>query len=247
MFKSKMILGLAAIGMSAIIAVGGTYAWFTSTPTLTSNNFTTGTLTAKLTGSGGATTLDLSAANKLVPGEVMGTPTSITIENTGSANLAWFGKLVFSGNDALKDHIYIDSMKMEFLDPDGVSTWLSEDEFIKDGVGYTGNGAGQGEADWFNSLKDNASGKITLRNFMGNQGVNALGYENQGSLKPGFKYRITFKLGLTGNTDDTLQNQPANLSYKVISTQINSDALENLISGGSIHFQWFSTNISTQK
>lgn len=248
MFKKKFFLGLAAIGMSAAIAIGGTFAWFTSSPTISGNNFTTGTLSVKLTGnSQDGKTLEVAKDCRILPGDVT-KPVSITIDNAGTADLAYFGKLVFSGNDKMKDYLYVDSMRMEFLYPDGASKWLPDDLFIKDGVGYAADASQVSEKKFYDSLINATTGKISLRNLMGNNGMNAFGYENMGSLKPGYKYRLTFTLGFSGLADNSLQNQTVNLSYKVISTQVNKDALNALLKdAGTRHYDWLSQNLVNEK
>jgi predicted ribosomally synthesized peptide with SipW-like signal peptide len=74
----KILLTLASLGGIAALAIGGTYANFTATPTTISNNaFATGTLTMSRTGSGAV----FSAAGMKIGDEATG---SVTINNTGT-------------------------------------------------------------------------------------------------------------------------------------------------------------------
>ncbi len=74
----KLIATVGAIGVASVAAIGGTYANFTATPTsISSNAFTSGTLTMSRSGSGAIFT----AANMKISDTATG---SVTITNTGS-------------------------------------------------------------------------------------------------------------------------------------------------------------------
>lgn len=74
----KILASLGAVAATGVVAVGGTYANFTATPTTISNNaFTTGTLSMSRSGSGAI----LSASALKIGQESTG---SVTITNTGS-------------------------------------------------------------------------------------------------------------------------------------------------------------------
>jgi hypothetical protein len=74
----KIVVSLASVAAVGVVAVGGTYANFTATPTtISSNAFTTGTMSMGRSGSGAI----LSAAALKIGQESTG---SITITNTGS-------------------------------------------------------------------------------------------------------------------------------------------------------------------
>lgn len=76
--SSKILVSLAAVSAVGVVAVGGTYANFTATPTtISSNAFTTGTMSMGRSGSGAI----LSASALKIGVESTG---SITITNTGS-------------------------------------------------------------------------------------------------------------------------------------------------------------------
>lgn len=77
-FSSRILLSLAAVGAIGVLAVGGTYANFTATPTtISSNAFTTGSMSMSRSGSGAV----LSASALKIGQESIG---SVTITNTGS-------------------------------------------------------------------------------------------------------------------------------------------------------------------
>ncbi len=86
----------------------------------------------------GTSSFDLGTISaNMAPGDKTDYVT-LTIENTGTLNLAWFGDLVI-GNSILKDVIYIDNAEMRFLSPNG-NNWQTEvnngvDNFILDGEG----------------------------------------------------------------------------------------------------------------
>ena len=231
--KKNLLLTIALVTVMVFGLTAGTYAWFTSNTTLNSQDFRTGKLQVSLNGTGSNNTLELSGATQLSPGEIMANPTTIQIVNTGNKNLAWFGKFVYAGPEALKDKLYIDDMQMEFLTPGG-RNWTAVDHFITNGMGSGTYAAG------YNSIDGLKTNKITLKAWMGNSLMNAFGYETMGALKPGFSYRLSFKLGLLNDTGNTLQDQPVNLSYTVVSTQDNVDAINLLIPGaGSAHYDTF--------
>jgi hypothetical protein len=78
LFGSKLVLTLAAIGAVSVVAVGGTFANFTATPTtISSNAFAAGSLTMSRSGTGAVFS---SGAMKIGDTD----SGSITITNTGS-------------------------------------------------------------------------------------------------------------------------------------------------------------------
>jgi hypothetical protein len=78
LFGSKIILTLAAVGAVSVVAIGGTYANFTATPTTIANNaFASGALTMSRSGSGAVFNLDAMKIGDSAAG-------SVTITNTGS-------------------------------------------------------------------------------------------------------------------------------------------------------------------
>jgi spore coat-associated protein N len=78
LLTSKISLTLAAVGAVSVVAVGGTYANFTATPTtISSNAFTAGSLTMSRSGTGAI----FSAGSMKIGDTATG---SITINNTGN-------------------------------------------------------------------------------------------------------------------------------------------------------------------
>jgi len=112
MFKYwKVLATIAAVGTVSVAAVGGTYANFTATPTtISSNAFSSGSLTMSRSGSGAI--FSMSAAK--IGDEATG---SVTITNTG--NLAGVYTLdgTTSGSAALNGQL---NMKI-YKDNDGVA------------------------------------------------------------------------------------------------------------------------------
>jgi hypothetical protein len=78
MLSTRILLTIAAVVAVSALALGGTYANFTASPTtIASNGFTSGTLTMSRSGSGAI----LSAGNMKIGDTATG---SVTITNTGS-------------------------------------------------------------------------------------------------------------------------------------------------------------------
>lgn len=91
----KILASLSAVGAVSVVAVGGTYATFTATPTTISNNaFTSGTLTMSRSGSGAI----LSASALKIGQESVG---SVTITNTGTLSAVYSLAGSSSGSAAL--------------------------------------------------------------------------------------------------------------------------------------------------
>jgi hypothetical protein len=78
MLSSKILLSLVSVAAVSAAAIGGTFATFTATPTtISSNAFTSGTLTMSRSGSGAI----FASGNMKIGDEATG---SVTITNTGS-------------------------------------------------------------------------------------------------------------------------------------------------------------------
>jgi predicted ribosomally synthesized peptide with SipW-like signal peptide len=219
MISKKILASIVVIGILALAMGYGTYSYFTSTKTSTSNTFTAGTLSISL---GESETTEISIGN-MAPGDVTG-DWVITIKNDGSLPLAWFGNWIIDGDSKLKEAIYIDYAKMEFLKPDGVSTWEPTDNFITNGVGsgpYPG---------WFNYLASQSKfGVVTLDVWDGNNGMGTTPYEHAGALKPGYSYRLTVRFGFAAGADNTYQGMgPLTINLKVDATQVNAGAIGQL-------------------
>ena len=214
----KILVSMMVIGLVATLAGAGLYAYFSDTETSTSNTFTAGTLDISL---GESETTEISIGN-MAPGDVTG-DWVITITNDGTLDLAWFGNLVVTGGDKLREAIYIDYAKMEFLP----GPWEPEDNFIADGVGsgpYPG---------WYNYLAGlSPFGVVTLKNFDDNEGMcPGTPYEFMGALKPDYSYKLTLRFGFAKDAGNEYQGDatnPVTISFKVDATQVNAAALDAL-------------------
>jgi predicted ribosomally synthesized peptide with SipW-like signal peptide len=216
--NKKILASIMVIGMLALAMGYGTYSYFSSTKTSTSNTFTAGTLDISL---GESETTEISIGN-MAPGDVTG-DWVITITNDGTLNLAWFGDLVVTGGIKLREAIYIDYAKMEFLP----GPWEPEDNFIKDGRGFGS------WPDWYNYLADLSPFKVvTLKNFDDNEGMcPGTPYEFMGALKPSYSYKLTLRFGFAKDAGNEYQGDavaPVTISFKVDATQVNADALNAL-------------------
>jgi hypothetical protein len=165
----------------------------------------------------------------------------ITITNTGSMPLAWFGDLVVDGDAKLKEAIYIDYALMQF---EG-GTWAeADDNFILDGVGsgpYPG---------WYDTLASQSGfGVVSLNVFDGNSGMGVAPYEFKGALKPGFSYKLTLRFGFAEGAGNDYQGEgPVNVSFKVFATQVNADAIDAHQAGLSVgaDLPWMQTQLNNQ-
>jgi predicted ribosomally synthesized peptide with SipW-like signal peptide len=217
--KKKILASIMVIGILALAMGYGTYSYFSSTKTSTSNTFTAGTLSINL---GESETPEISIGN-MAPGDVTG-DWVITIKNDGNLPLAWFGNWIIEGNAKLKEALYIDYAKMEFLKLDGTSTWETTDNFITDG-----RGSGP-YPDWFNTLADSSPFHVvTLAVWDGNNGMGTTPYEHAGALNPGYSYRLTVRFGFAAAADNTYQGAgPLTINLKVDATQVNAGAIGQL-------------------
>jgi predicted ribosomally synthesized peptide with SipW-like signal peptide len=251
MMNKKLILGILLIGVLAFGAGLGTFAWFTAGVASTSNTFTTGTLALD---DGIKEAFDLTGTvGNLKPSDVTRL-VSLDIVNDGSLDLAWFGKFVVTNDEftlngvqrSLTEAMYIDYMKMEFLKPDGGS-WEPKDEFI-----VNGRGAGT-YARHFEGLVDQKLQVITLKSFLKDNTMGAGPGVQMGALKPGYSYRLSFRLGLAPLANNDYQGRTMNIGYQVNATQLNPNALVALFEGidyltgnGSAHEAWLNQQLAKQ-
>jgi hypothetical protein len=233
MFKLlKPALLLAAIGVMVIGMIGSGAWWSDTVTTSTTNAISSGTLSiddAKID------TFNIGTIERMAPGEL--TPEiSIIIENNGTVDLGWFGDLLVGDNE-LKNVIYIDHAKMEFLTPAGAA-WEPFDEFILNGKGH-----GAWPTNW--SGPENYA---TLAAFNGNGNMApGTGYEFMGALKPAYKYKLTLRFGFYPGAGNEYQGKgPLTLGFKVIATQINAGALNSMLASGGNHVTWMTQQIAKQ-
>lgn len=227
----KKYMVLAVFAMIAIMALGmlNTGAWFTDTATTEAVGLKAGTLVLD---DNGFAEFDLGEIDNVYPGWVSD-PVSITIENAGSLDLAWFGDLVI-GSSMLKDAIYIKEAKMEFLNTVGTpDIWETTDTFIVDGYGYL----------------HTANQFASLVNFDGNPSMApGTGYEHMGALKPNYAYRLTYTFAMVEDAGNEYQGAgPLTLRFKVDATQINVTAMNALKSPLGNHFDWMNDQIEKQQ
>lgn len=199
----------------------GTYAYFSDTETSPATTFTAGTL--ELNGPGIAN-FNLGTIGNMAPGDKTGDAV-IYIQNVGTVPLGWFGDLVISGGNKLREAIYIDYALMQF---EGGSWAEADDNFILNG---RGSGPYPGE---YNKFADLSPFKVlTLKNFDGGPFMNpGTGYEFMGALKPGYAYRLTLRFGFAegaGNEYQGSVTSPVNISFKVDATQVKKEALKLLV------------------
>jgi predicted ribosomally synthesized peptide with SipW-like signal peptide len=238
--NKKLVISLVLIGALAFSLGLGSYAWFSSEAVSENNVFASGTLSLNVNDDvDGVYTLELGEINNIAPGDIM-PEEEIIIKNDGTLNLAWAGRFELDGDTYLAKAIYIKEMKMEFLDDNG-EDWEPEDHFISNGVG-----AGV-YASYYDGLKDEELGVITLEKFLADGGMSPANPGIQmGALKPGYSYKLTFTLGMAEKTGNEFQGLNMDLSYKVDATQINAGALAEVRNGLDGHITWFEEQIAKQ-
>ena len=209
------------VAAAVVMAIGmlGSGAWWTASQTTDTETLSSGTLELSEVG---FAAFDLGTVPPMAPGDKTGEAV-LTIRNTGTTNLAWFGDLIVEGDAMLKDAIYIDYAQMEFLSPTN-NNWQQQgtDNFILDG-----KGSGPYPA-WYNTLaaKPPFVGVISLSTFDGNSAMGVAPYEFNGALKPGYAYRLTLKFGFAEAADNDYQNlSELNISFTAKAAQITEGAI----------------------
>ena len=235
----KPALLVAAV---VVMAIGmlGSGAWWNDSKTTAANTLSSGTLELN---EDGFATFDLGNVPPLAPGDKT-EYVVVTIENTGTTDLAWFGDLVVVGDPLLKKAVYIDYAEMKFLDPsDGNWQKVGPDNFIVDGVGSGPEGG------WYNTLAARSDfGVNGLDVFDNHNGMGTAPYEFMGALKPLYKYQLTLRFGFAEGAGNIYQGlSPLNVSFNVEATQITVGALNALRQGfGTNHISWLNAQILDQ-
>jgi predicted ribosomally synthesized peptide with SipW-like signal peptide len=237
--NKKILASMMVVGLLALALGWGTYSYFSDTETSLGNTFTAGTL--KLDGAG-FTSFNLGdIIGNMAPGDLTGYA-SITIKNTGSLPLVWLGDWVITGGNKLREAIYIDDAKMEFLKPEGTTTWEPDDHFITNGVGSGSYPA------WYNSLASLSKfGVVSLDVWDGNNGMGTTPYEHVGALNPNYSYKLTVRFGFAKDAGNEYQGDvtnPVTISFKVDATQAKPDALAKLTSWAD--WTWINAQLAKQ-
>lgn len=243
--KKKLLVTMLTLTVAVALLAGGTMAWFTDTDDAGTATFTAGILDVDVSdGLGEVAEFNIGPIDHMNPGDVY-KPIIINITNKGNKKLAWFGDWTFdvpnTEKDVILDAMYIDSMKMEFLKPDGNGNWEETDEFIKDGKGYGTYAAA------FDALIDDEWGVITLRKWNDNNTMGISPFEHMGALMPGYSYRLTVQFGFNSKADNKYQGRTVTIGFNVKATQVQKDALDDEIGAGkSTHYDWFIDQLKKQ-
>ncbi|HZW02889.1 MAG TPA: SipW-dependent-type signal peptide-containing protein [Anaerolineaceae bacterium] len=220
----KKYMVIAVFAMIAIMALGmlNTGAWFTDSVTSAPNTLHSGTLSLD---DGRMSTISLGTIENVYPGWESG-PVKIEIYNDGTLDLAWFGNLIVSGNDVMKDAIYIKQAKMEF----NGGAWTEPDDlFIENGLG-----AGQYD-DCYDTL-----GLLTLRTFDNHTcNIPQTGHEFYGALRPHFSYTLTLWFAMDKSAGNNAQDKSIDISLKVDAMQANQEAIEHYNPVLGLHYNGF--------
>jgi predicted ribosomally synthesized peptide with SipW-like signal peptide len=227
----------------AIEAVAGyaTWSYFTDSATSNDNTFSSGTLSITNTELTTATTVTIP---NMAPGDVSA-PFSVIIRNDGTINLGWLGDWQFSAantqSEALYNALYIADAKMEFLAPNGTTSWLDDaTSGYEPGGGaatdtngidhFIANGTGSGPySPFFTSLANASMFNVVNFNSFNNNGGMLPGsvYEHAGALKPGYSYKLTVRFGMAPLAGNEYQNLgPITAKLQVNATQIIDAALQ---------------------
>lgn len=226
----KILLSLFTVGIVSAVAIAGTGAFFSDNEVSENNTISTGTFDLQINENTEGTlfTMDLGELTAMAPGQES-EEVSLVIENNGSVNQTWFG--YFDTQNVvnnLDEAIYIKSMKMEFLNQAEDTTWEPVDQFITDGVGSGPY------PDHYNSLAvSDPLGVISLKTF-NSAANNMMGAGNgvfNGSLKPGFKYKLTYVLAFSEDAGNEYFDGSMDLTFKLDATQVNAGAIDNLFAG----------------
>jgi len=211
--KRKAILSIALAGMLAFGAGLGTMAWFTSTATSETNIFEAGTLTLDVNGANGEEKFDFNVDlnfDNLQPGDSLTDGTAeIVIKNTGSLNMATFGRFTLDADEDFGKYMKIKEYKVEFFNADGTQK-DRVDNFIENGVVLPVNMAGN-MYDWVNGS--------------GPQDIMTTAWDME-ALKPQEYFKISFELEY--DVDAEVQGLDATLGYEVLATQVNEQAIIDL-------------------
>lgn len=257
---NKILKSVAVIAFVAAIAVGATSAYFSDTATSSTNTFTSGTLSLKNEGLVDAPAITIP---NMAPGDVS-PEYSIIIKNDGSMNLAWLGNWQFDGGvdgeTDLKNALYIDYAKMEFLAPNGTTSWLDDattgygpvsgpatdtngqDVFIENGTGHGPYSS------WYTTLAGASPfGVVSFNKWNDNAGmVPGSVYEHAGALKPGYSYKLTVKFGMAAGATDLYQGLgPVTAKLQVNATQLVSSQISAL-TGSWADMTWLNNQIADQ-
>lgn len=255
--KLMAIISIAAIAVM-VFGILSSGAWFTTSKATTPSTITAATL--NLDDSGIAQAANFVVTN-MAPGD-QPKELVITIKNNGTIPLAWYGNWNFTGSNLLREAIYVDFAKMEFLSPSGAnwqpvegtcpagntpgSTTEGADTFIKDGQGY-GCYAAATDAQLRTGPGSsvNKFGVISLQAFDDNSLMSggktnpAFPYEHMGALKPQYSYRLTMHFGFAESAGNAYQGAgPLSIQFNVMGTQINVNALNALYAGLGADFVW---------
>lgn len=237
MLRSKLFISLMVLALAGTLIGGATFAWFTDSATSANNSFKAGTLS--LDNDALAADFAFEIPN-MAPGDVT-EEYSVTIKNDGTLPLGWFGKFVM-GESILKNVIYIKDMQMEFLNPE-TGNWEPTDKFITGGVGSGDYGS------FYSALADaDPLDVISLASWAGNASMfPGSGYEFMGALDPEYSYKLSFTLAFHESAGNAYQGAgPLTLGFQVDAAQVNSAALEALITNGSNHYDWMVTQLNNQ-
>lgn len=228
--KPALLIAAIAIMAFGMLQSG---AWFTDTVATPQEAIASGTLSIN---DGNLATLDLGELTNMAPGDITG-PVVVTIENNGTLPLVWIGDLVVEGNSALKEAIYIDNAKMEFIG------WSEpEDQFITNG-----DGSGLYPATYHAMAVASAFHLVTLDKFDGTSAMGVAPYEFTGALMPGKAYRLTINFGFApdaGNQYQGLGN--LSLGFAVKATQNKTAAMQALQANMVNNAAWYQTQLNNQ-
>jgi len=229
--SKRLLISLSLIAMMAFAVGMGTYAYFTSQATSTSNAFTAGTLTVGLTANT-STTTPFSVSGELQPGDIVTKsdantvgPTVIEIKNNGTLNLAEVYKFVTeeTGTHKLSNMLYFTNLKFESLEPNGTTPWSPADDVVNNGDISTQ--FSWGNTTYYRDLAG-ADGKLSLAEWNAADSMGAGPGIGMGALKPNHSYKITFELKFDEAADNNYQGKNMNGYFVVYSTQITKNALD---------------------
>jgi len=227
--NKKILMSIMTIGLVAMLAGTGLYAWFTDVETSTGNTFTAGTLNLDGTDMASFT---FGTIGNMAPGDITGWA-NITVKSGGSLNAATFGRFTLAGDTGLSYALNIYDYKVLYFNADTTpaarwatndpyyGTTINEDCFIAAGV---------------DALWTAVGGSTNLNAWVNGDGaldIPGASWDMEG-LKPNEYYVLSVRFQMDPAAGNNYQGTTVTVGYEVVATQINRDALLNLGLGGNM-------------
>lgn len=224
--NKKALVSLVLTGVLTAGVAIGSYAWFTSTATSTTNKIQTGILQFSL-GQNVKSGIEqpISISTKAQPGQTLtvdkdGIPGKFKVEitNDGDFDMTYFDNFkVLKDDNGLQDVIYIKNAVNTLYGKDDKEIW--HDQYFTDGKPA------------YPFVDANKDGKISLREWLANanQSISIGNGWHYSALKTGSKFVTEYELALDTKAGNQYTNKSIDLAYQTYATQYNKDAAQEMI------------------